>query len=61
MNHLKEAQRLNIPIESLELDNLMFDIDTKEDLLELFILKNWKSFLKDFNLKGNNNYSQKKI
>lgn len=61
MNHLKEAQRLNIPIESLELDNLMFDIDTKEDLLELFILQNWKSFLKDFNLKGNNNYSQKKI
>ena len=36
----------------------MFDIDTKEDLIELsIILQNWKSFLKDFNLKGN--YSQK--
>lgn len=57
MNHLKEAQKLNIPIESLDLDNLKFDIDTKEDLIELSILQNWKSFLKDFNLKGN--YSQK--
>ena len=43
MNHLKEAQKHNIPIESLELDNLMFDIDTREDLIELFILQNWKS------------------
>ena len=60
INHLKEAQKLNITIESLELDNLMFDIDTREDLIEFFILQNWKSFLKDFNLKGNNNnYSQK--
>jgi 2-phospho-L-lactate guanylyltransferase len=57
INHLKEAQKLHIPIESLDLDNLMFDIDTKEDLIELSILQNWKSFLKDFNLKGN--YSQK--
>ena len=58
INHLKEAQKLHIPIESLDLDNLMFDIDTKEDLIELsIILQNWKSFLKDFNLKGN--YSQK--
>jgi 2-phospho-L-lactate/phosphoenolpyruvate guanylyltransferase len=47
MNHLKEAQKHNLPIESLELDNLMFDIDTREDLIELFILQNWKSFLKD--------------
>ncbi|HJU58708.1 MAG TPA: 2-phospho-L-lactate guanylyltransferase [Nitrososphaeraceae archaeon] len=47
MNHLKEAQKYNLPIESLELDNLMFDIDTREDLIELFILQNWKSFLKD--------------
>ena len=58
INHLKEAQKLHIPIESVDLDNLMFDIDTKEDLIELsIILQNWKSFLKDFNLKGN--YSQK--
>lgn len=46
MNHLKEAQKHNIPIESLELDNLMFDIDTREDLIELFTLQNWKSFLR---------------
>lgn len=57
INHLKEAQKLHIPIESLDLDNLMFDIDTKEDLIELSILQNWKSFLKDFNFKGN--HSQK--
>jgi 2-phospho-L-lactate/phosphoenolpyruvate guanylyltransferase len=44
MNHLKEAQKHNIPIESVKLDNLMFDIDTREDLIELFILQNWKSF-----------------
>jgi 2-phospho-L-lactate guanylyltransferase len=45
INHLKEAQKLHIPIESLDLDNLMFDIDTKEDLIELsIILQNWKSF-----------------
>lgn len=33
-NHLKEAKKLNIPIESLDHDNLRFDIDTKQDLIE---------------------------
>jgi 2-phospho-L-lactate guanylyltransferase len=33
-NHLKEAKQLNIPIESLDHDNLRFDIDTKQDLIE---------------------------
>ena len=33
-NHLKEAKKLNIPIESLDYANLRFDIDTKEDLIE---------------------------
>ena len=39
MNHLKEAQKFNIPIESLDLDSLMFDIDTKEDLIEFLYCK----------------------
>ena len=34
VNHLKEAQKLNVPIESLDHDNLRFDIDTKEDFIE---------------------------
>ena len=33
-NHLKEAKKSNIPIESLDHANLRFDIDTKEDLIE---------------------------
>ncbi|MGE3859222.1 MAG: 2-phospho-L-lactate guanylyltransferase [Nitrososphaeraceae archaeon] len=33
-NHLKEARMLNIPIESLDHENLRFDIDTKQDLIE---------------------------
>ncbi|MGE0243176.1 MAG: 2-phospho-L-lactate guanylyltransferase [Nitrososphaeraceae archaeon] len=33
-NHLKEARKLNIPIESLDHENLRFDIDTKQDLIE---------------------------
>jgi 2-phospho-L-lactate guanylyltransferase len=51
INHLKEAQKFNIPIESLDLDKLKFDIDTKEDLIELSLLQNWKPFLKDLNFK----------
>jgi 2-phospho-L-lactate/phosphoenolpyruvate guanylyltransferase len=39
LNHLKEAQKFNIPIESLNFDNLMFDIDTKEDLFEFLYCK----------------------
>jgi len=39
LNHLKEAQKFNIPIESLNLDNLMFDIDTPEDLSEFLSCK----------------------
>jgi 2-phospho-L-lactate guanylyltransferase len=50
INHLKEARKFNIPIESLDLDKLKFDIDTKEDLIELSLLQNWKPFLKDLNL-----------
>jgi 2-phospho-L-lactate guanylyltransferase len=42
MNHLKEAQKFNIPIESLDLDSLMFDIDTKEDLIEFLYCKTGK-------------------
>jgi 2-phospho-L-lactate/phosphoenolpyruvate guanylyltransferase len=34
VNHLKEAKKLNIPIESLNYNNLRLDIDTKEDLME---------------------------
>ncbi|MDF2737843.1 MAG: cofC [Nitrososphaeraceae archaeon] len=33
MNHLKEAYKLKIPVESLDLVKLWFDLDTKEDLL----------------------------
>lgn len=50
INHLKEAGKFNIPIESLDLDKLKLDIDTKEDLIELSLLQNWKPFLKDLNL-----------
>src|SRR5688572_24730669 len=50
INHLKEARKFNIPIESLDLDKLKLDIDTKEDLIELSLLQNWKPFLKDLNL-----------
>jgi 2-phospho-L-lactate/phosphoenolpyruvate guanylyltransferase len=39
LNHLKETQKFNIPIESLNFDNLMFDIDTKEDLFEFLYCK----------------------
>src|SRR5687767_8534391 len=51
MNHLKEAQKFKIPIESLDIVKLRFDLDTKEDLLELFPLQNWNSILKDNDLK----------
>lgn len=50
MNHLKEASKFKIPIESLDLVKLRFDLDTKEDLLELFPLQNWNSILKDNDL-----------
>jgi 2-phospho-L-lactate/phosphoenolpyruvate guanylyltransferase len=43
-NHLKEAQKFNIPIELLNFDNLMFDIDTKEDLFEFLYCKTWPFF-----------------
>lgn len=48
INHLKEAQKFNIPIESLDLDSLMFDIDTKEDLIEFLYCKPGNLFLKNF-------------
>ena len=48
MNHLKEAYKFKIPIESLDIVKLRFDLDTKEDLLELFSLENWNSVLKDY-------------
>lgn len=48
MNHLIEAYKFNIPIESLDIVKLRFDLDTKEDLLELFPLENWNSVLKDY-------------
>ena len=44
LNHLKEAQKFNIPIELLNFDNLMFDIDTKEDLFEFLYCKTWPFF-----------------
>jgi 2-phospho-L-lactate/phosphoenolpyruvate guanylyltransferase len=47
MNHLKEASKFKIPIESLDIVKLRFDLDTKEDLLELFPLQNWNSILKE--------------
>ena len=50
MNHLKEAFKFKIPIESLDIVKLRFDLDTKEDLLELFPLQNWNSILKDNDL-----------
>lgn len=50
MNHLKEASKFKIPIESLDIVKLRFDLDTKEDLLELFPLQNWNSILKDNDL-----------
>jgi 2-phospho-L-lactate guanylyltransferase len=48
MNHLIEAYKFKIPIESLDIVKLRFDLDTKEDLLELFPLENWNSVLKDY-------------
>jgi 2-phospho-L-lactate/phosphoenolpyruvate guanylyltransferase len=48
MNHLKEAYKFKIPIESLDIVKLRFDLDTKEDLLELFSLEDWNSVLKDY-------------
>jgi|RhiMethySRZTD1v2_1073278.scaffolds.fasta_scaffold105343_2 2-phospho-L-lactate/phosphoenolpyruvate guanylyltransferase len=48
MNHLKEAYKFKIPVESLDIVKLRFDLDTKEDLLELFPLENWNSVLKDY-------------
>ena len=48
MNHLKEAYKFKIPIECLDIVKLRFDLDTKEDLLELFPLENWNSVLKDY-------------
>jgi 2-phospho-L-lactate/phosphoenolpyruvate guanylyltransferase len=48
LNHLKEAYKFKIPIESLDILKLRFDLDTKEDLLELFPLENWNSVLKDY-------------
>jgi 2-phospho-L-lactate guanylyltransferase len=39
LNHLKEAEKFNIPLESINLDNLMFDIDTREDLLDFLSCK----------------------
>lgn len=48
MNHLKEAYKFKIPVESLDIVKLRFDLDTKEDLLELFPLENWNSILKDY-------------
>lgn len=50
MNHLKEAYKFKIPIESLDIVKLRFDLDTKEDLLELFPLENWNSVLKDYDI-----------
>lgn len=50
MNHLKEAYKFKIPVESLDLVKLRFDLDTKEDLLELFPLENWNSVLKDYDI-----------
>ena len=50
MNHLKEAYKFQIPIESLDIVNLRFDIDTKEDLLELLPLENWNFVLKDYDI-----------
>lgn len=50
MNHLKEADKFKIPIETLDIVKLRFDLDTKEDLLELFPLENWNSVLKDYDI-----------
>ena len=50
MNHLKEAYKFKIPFESLDIVKLRFDLDTKEDLLELFPLENWNSVLKDYDI-----------
>ena len=50
INHLKEAHKFKIPIESLVIGKLRFDIDTKEDLLELIPLENWNFVLKDFEI-----------
>ena len=50
MNHLKEASNIKIPIESLDIVKLMFDLDTEDDLLELFPLQNWNSVLESNDL-----------
>lgn len=41
-NHLLEAKRGDIFIKHLYHDNLVFDIDTKEDLFSLTKIGNWK-------------------
>jgi 2-phospho-L-lactate guanylyltransferase len=50
INHLKEASKFKIPIESLDIVKLRFDLDTKDDLLELFPRQNWNSVLEDNDL-----------
>jgi 2-phospho-L-lactate guanylyltransferase len=50
INHLKEAHKFQIPIESLDNVNLRLDIDTKEDLLELLPIENWNFVFKDFGI-----------
>jgi 2-phospho-L-lactate guanylyltransferase len=50
MNHLKEASKFKIPIESLDIVKLRFDLDTEDDLLELFPRQNWNSVLEDNDL-----------
>ena len=43
-NHLKEAKKLNIPIESIDYANLRFDIDTKDDLIEFLYFNSENHF-----------------
>ena len=45
-NHLLEARLRNVSVKQLTDPNFTFDIDTKEDLLSLITIGNWKDILK---------------
>lgn len=49
-NHLLEAKRGNIFIKDLYHNNLVFDIDTKEDLFSLTKIGNWRDILKEIGI-----------
>ena len=50
-NHLLEARLRNVFVKQLTYPNLTFDIDTKEDLVSLMKIGNWKDVFKKIGIK----------